>query len=173
MARIKISYGNSRLIALLCEAEKDLGTIDKYFYNAFRTPDRCPYIAQCQESQLRTAMMTDQVVEKMSPAPRPCKIYTVNGGRPVPYKPKDYARCHESDKSNRCPSPDGERKSAPQNVYYYDFAVIGECVDVDVCLDIFLKRMGLREVESSSTYMSDDELCSLMRQWWEGALTSQ
>lgn len=168
MARKKISYGNSCLIALICASDRDLGSIGRCFYDDLCTPwNGCPYATAYIAPRLRMLMTTETIRSALSS----CEINAVNGGQPVPYKPDYGALCHELNRPNHCASLGLEGKSAMQNIHYYDFAIIGECDDVDACLDIFLKRTGLLEVQNSNTYMSDDELRSFIRRRQQNALT--
>lgn len=169
MVKTILSDGNSRLIALMCSSERDLGNLSRCFYDEFRTSDRCSYAAQYRAPRLQ---MSFELTEKV-PIPRPCRIHAVNGGLPLPkgLPPTDPHRNYP-DNGNACLLPNRERRSGPRDIYYYDFAVIGECGNVDVCLRDFLYQMGLREVEKHSSYMSTDELHSLLERWEKGGVTS-
>jgi len=165
MVKTILSYGNSRLIALICAAEQDLGNICRCFYDEFRTSDRCPYVAQYRGPRLEMWIITEKMMGRMPPTPRPCRIHAANGGRPLPKGLPPYdSHCSYSDSYNICLSLGKERKSRSTNIYYYDFAVISECENVDSCVDAFLHRMGLREIEGCSSYMSAHELRSIMKQ---------
>ena len=98
---------------------------------------------------------------------RPCRVQGINGGQSLPFDPEEDAHCHKSNKYNACCSLGIERNSGSREAYYYDLAIIGECGNVEVCLDAFFKRMGLREVQGCTTYMSDTELHSIMGRWQE------
>lgn len=76
--------------------------------------------------------------------------------------PHNNQRRHNTNNRNACALHSRGGKSDPKGIYYYDFAMVADCGNVDACLDAFLKQMGLREVQNSSSYMSNDELCSLM-----------
>ena len=167
MAKTVLSDGDSRLIALICSSEKDLGNISSCFYKEFHeSPDACPYTAAYRAPRLQMLM----VAGNAPPAPRPCRMQGINGGRPLPFEPDDNTYCR--DKYDPSCSSGGGGISGPRRVYYYDLAIIGECGNVDFCLDAFFKRMGLREVEGCSTYMLDTELRSIMGQWQENAVNS-
>lgn len=104
-----------------------------------------------------------ELPEKMPPKPRPCRIHAVNGGQPLPMMPlHDGAHHHHSSDRDTSSIPNGQSKSCPKGMYY-DFAIVGECGDVDACLNDFCHLMGLHEVESFPSYMSKDELYSLMK----------
>ena len=141
MTKTIISDGNSRLIALMCASERDLGNICKCFYDEFQTPDRCSYAAQHQLPKMQMVMMGDG----MPPTPRPCMIYAINGGNPIPMN-------HQKGKSNS------------SDRYYYDFAIVGQCREVNACVDAFIEHMALSELPTSS-YMLEPELLGLMDQY--------
>jgi hypothetical protein len=94
-------------------------------------------------------MQMQVYIEKTQPTPKPCRIHAVNGGMALPVVSNNpYLK-----------------KSVQRGIYYYDFAVVGNCGDVEFCLDSFLRQQGLREIDKASSYMSEGELSSLMQYW--------
>ena len=159
MVKTILFNGKSYLIALIGATEQDLGNIGRRFYDEFRTPERCPYATLSQAAQLQMVMTSKETPS----TPRPCRIHAVNGGNHLPkgVVPNDPHRHRLNNYSSNLFAERG-RKPKQRNLYYYDFAIVGECSDMDYCMDAFLRLMGLRDVENSSSYMSKDELGSFM-----------
>ena len=101
------------------------------------------------------------------PRPRPCEIYAVNGGWPLPLFQ---------------PTPDLDRLSgdaalgsgtlvdaAVSQRYYYDFALVGRCSEMGYCLNAFLHRTRVVELSNRSSYMSKAELESVVERYERGA----
>lgn len=161
MVRTILSKSQTRLIALACVAEKDLGNIYRRFYDEFRTNDRCPYARQYQAPRLQMLMK----LEMSEPIPRPCRIYATNSGWPL-NKGKLPNDTNHYCKSDRNPTSLLNRESVSYlKNYCYDFAIVGNCDDVDSCLNAFCHEVGLHEVEDFSSLMSEEELLSVIERW--------
>jgi len=101
-------------------------------------------------------------------APRFCRIYAVNGGRPLLVRlPPDKTCAHYTNNTNESVLPSRGRQPVQRAVYYYNFAIAGECGDVDACVDAFAKQMGLEEVKNCYLGMSKKELHSIINHWRE------
>lgn len=162
MTRTILNYGQGRLIALRCSSEEDLGNISKRFYEEFHTKKgRCPYAASYQAPKMQMLM----TMENSHKLPRPCRVQGINAGEPLfqDFQLNDLYSKH----TNKCCEHPRNREHCglcdPHN-YYYDFVIMSECGQIDECLDDFLQLKGLREVEDRSTYMSKEELCSILQQ---------
>ncbi len=155
MGRKTFSYGDSTAIAVRCIANADLGNICKRFYEVLYSPDTCSYAASLAGLRMELGLRADG--EPGSYAP--CEIRAVKGGRPLP-RPERSRDSADQGHQGRGDSLGGSRSGTP---CCYDFALIGECGEVDVCLDAFLRRAGLREIENRPSYLSSSELASAMR----------
>lgn len=166
--RRELSCGSCRAIALSCATEHDLENICRQFYDGFERRDTCSHVARYQAPCLQVTLMPS----KELPVPKPCRIYAVNGGRALPLNWEESKTCQTHRCDYALPSSGGSGKVSRRLGYYYDFAIVGECEDVECCLRAFLKRTGLQEVESVRSLMSTDELRSLMGQWRRDAYRS-
>ncbi len=166
MTRTILNYEQSRLIALRCSSEEDLGNISKRFYEEFyTTKGRCLYATPYQTPKMQMLM----TMENSHHLPRPCRVQGINGGAPIPTRLLvEDANSDDADKHDDYLLSRLQSNRQAGESYCYDFAIIGECEILSTCLDAFLKRTQLREMKESSTCMSNEELMSILRQWRDG-----
>jgi len=163
MVRTELTYGSSRVIALMGMTERDLGNICKRFYSEFRTAGRCSYAPACDQLQLQMVML--QV--RTTPSSRPCEIYAVNGGWPLPL----FEAVPDRDRPSGSSALGSGTLAAVvvSQRYYYDFALVGRCSEMGSCLDAFLRRTRVVELSNRSSYMSRAELESVVERYERGA----